>query len=69
LTPGRGLWSGVYIWVPLNRAALPPPDNRLEVHASLKFAGPAYVPGSTAPDEVRLDRILVVPLPTPAPAR
>jgi hypothetical protein len=60
LTSMCGLWSKVYIWVPLNWAVLPPPENKVEVHVSLKFTGPTYVPGSAGPDEVRLDRIAVV---------
>jgi len=60
LTPDCGFWTSVQSWIPMKWAALPPPNNELEVWASLKFSGPAYVPGSTGPDEVRLDRMLAV---------
>ena len=59
-----GVGSKVYISVPLNWAVLPPPDNKVEVHVSLKFTGPTYVPGSTDQDEVRLDRIVVASPPS-----
>ena len=61
LTADCGFWASVYAWIPMGWAAMPPPNNGLEVYVSLKFTGPAYVPGSTDPDEVHVDRILAVP--------
>ncbi|MBC8443163.1 hypothetical protein H8D79_00405 [PVC group bacterium] len=69
LTPRCGVWSKVYIWVPLSWAVLPPPNNKAEVHVSLKFTGPTYVPGSTDQDEVRLDRIVVASPPSSKDAK
>ena len=59
LTGDCGLWSSLYIWVPMGWAAIPPPNNELDVYISLKFTGPAYVPGSTQTNAVLMDRILV----------
>lgn len=59
LTGDCGLWSSVYIWVPMGWAAVPPPNNELDVYISLKFTGPAYVPGSTLTNAVLMDSILV----------
>jgi hypothetical protein len=66
LTGDCGLWSSVYIWVPMGWAAVPPPHNELDVYVSLKFTGPTYVPGSTKPDAVLIDRILVAQPAAPA---
>lgn len=61
LTPSSGLWSNIPIWIPLGWASVPPPNNEVEIWLSLKFTGPTYVEGSTQPDQVLIDRIVIVP--------
>lgn len=55
------LWFNVYTVFPLNWAAVPPPGNEKEVWVSLKFTGPAYVEGSTEPDQILIDQVVAVP--------
>lgn len=61
ITGNCGLWSNVYIWLPIGWGALPPPGNELEVWVSLKFTGPTYVKGSELPDQVLIDQVVTVP--------
>jgi hypothetical protein len=56
-----GLWSNVYIWLPIGWGAVPPPSNEMEVWVSLKFTGPTYVNRSRSPDQVLIDQVVVVP--------
>lgn len=60
------LYPGIIFWTNLfennlSWANLPPPGNRMEIHVSLKFTGPTFVPGSKKPDGIYLDRIIAVP--------
>jgi hypothetical protein len=61
LSGNSGLWSNVPTWIPLGWGAVPPPSNEMEVWVSMKFTGPTYVEGSTQPDQVLIDRIVIVP--------
>jgi hypothetical protein len=61
LTGHCGLWSNVYIWLPIGWGAVPPPSNEMEVWVSLKFTGPTYVKGSQSTDQVLIDQVVVVP--------
>jgi len=54
------LWSAVFTPIPLGWGAEPPPNNDREVWISLKFTGPAYVTGSTQPDQILTDQVVVV---------
>jgi len=55
-----GLWSNVPTWIPLGWGAEPPPSNEREIWVSLKFTGPTYVAGSTQPDQVLIDQVVLV---------
>ena len=55
------IWSNLGINIPLGWGAVPPPSNELEVWVSMKFTGPTCVAGSTQPDQVLIDRIVIVP--------
>lgn len=55
-----GLWSNVPTWIPLGWGAEPPPSNERDIWVSLKFTGPAYVNGSTLPDQVLVDQVVLV---------
>ena len=61
LTAHCGLWSNVYIWLPIGWGAVPPPSNELEVWVSLKFTGPTYVKDSKSADQVLIDQVIAVP--------
>lgn len=37
-------------------------NNKYTVYVSLKFTGPAYVPGSTKPDGMFIDQVILVPV-------
>lgn len=54
------LWSNLYTPISLGWGAEPPPSNIREVWISLKFTGPTYMKGSTQPDQVLADQVLVV---------
>ena len=56
-----GIWSNVYTWIPVGWGAVPPPSNEMEVWVLMKFTGPTYVAGSTQPDQVLIDQIVIVP--------
>lgn len=51
-------WSWL-LQVYLTRAYQPPAERTLEVYASVKVTGPAYVKGSTAENAVWVDRVLL----------
>jgi hypothetical protein len=61
LTGHCGLWSNVYLWLPIGWGAVPPPNNEMEVWVSLKFTGPTYVKDSRSPDQVLIDQVIAVP--------
>jgi hypothetical protein len=61
LTGHCGLWSNVYLWLPIGWGAFPPPSNEMEVWVSLKFTGPTYVKDSRSPDQVLIDQVIAVP--------
>jgi len=62
---GSAIWSNLGINIPLGWGALPPPSNEMEVWVSMKFTGPIYVEDSTQPDQVLIDRVVIVPPPHP----
>jgi len=63
LTGHCRLWSNIPLWLPIGWGAVPPPSNEMEVWVSLKFTGPTYVKGSSLPDHVLIDQVVIVPHP------
>ena len=61
--------DGAYLWahwgwqmrVKLDKACVPPPsENMMDVYASVKVSGPAYVKGSSNENSVWIDRVILV---------
>jgi len=53
--------SNLSIHIPPGWGAVPPPPDKMEIRASIKFTGPTCVAGWIQPEQVLIDRIVILP--------